>query len=465
MNKLLSLILAGALCPAAALLAETNLEGKWQLEMDSPHGRVHGPLDVKQDGSKLTCTYQVESMGKFDVTGELQGDKVSLEIHVPGADMTFKLSGAVDGEKMSGTVDYGGSWAATRSVAAQKPAAARKSILGTVTGFRMASLELAVKPDDGEVLFVECGPETQVLRIPPGERDLEKGQPAQLTDVALGDRILASFVTGMTEARRIVLVASGDIARRNEAARRDWQQRGVSGLVIAKSGGEIKLQSPAATVTVTGKTVVRRYAPDSVRFADAGRSTVDEIAVGDQLQARGSKSADGLSLTAEEVIFGTFLTRVGTVTEVDRDAGCIRVEDLTTKSALTVKLTADSRIRMLPDVHTMFAKMMQTGAHGGGAKAEAPAPGRAEIARAIERMPLGRIDDLKPGGAVIVTSTRGTNAGEVTAISLLGNADSLIQFARSQGGDATDNPLDAINRMHGGALGGAGGVSLPAILQ
>ena len=465
MNKLLSLILAGALCPAAALLAETNLEGKWQLEMDSPHGRVHGPLDVKQDGSKLACTYQVESMGKFDVTGEVQGDKVRLEIHVPGGDMTFKLSGTVDGEKMSGTVDYGGSWAATRTPASQKSAAARKSILGTVTGFRMASLELAVKPDDGEALFVECGPETQVLRIPPGERDLEKGQPAQLTDVALGDRILASYVTGMTEARRIVLVASGDIARRNEAARREWQQRGVSGLVIARSGSEIKLQSPAATVTVTGKTVVRRYAPDSVRFADAGRSTVDEIAVGDQLQARGNKSADGLSLTAEEVIFGTFLTRVGTVTEVDRDASCIRVEDLTTKSALTVKLTADSRIRMLPDVHTMFAKMMQTDAHGGGAKAEAPAPGRAEIARAIERMPLGRIDDLKPGGAVIVTSTRGTSEGEVTAISLLGNADSLIQFARSQGGNATDNPLDAINRMHGGALGGTGGVSLPAILQ
>src|ERR1035441_6712293 len=86
MNKLLSLILAGALCPAAALLAETNLEGKWQLERDTPRGRVHGPLDVKQDGSKLACTYQGESMGKFDVTGEIQGDKVTLKIHVPGGD-------------------------------------------------------------------------------------------------------------------------------------------------------------------------------------------------------------------------------------------------------------------------------------------------------------------------------------------------------------------------------------------
>ena len=87
-----------------------------------------------------------------------------------------------------------------------------------------------------------------------------------------------------------------------------------------------------------------------------------EIAVGDQLQARGSKSADGSALTAEEVIFGTFLTRAGTVTEVDHDAGCIQVEDLTTKASLTIRLTADSRIRILPDVHTMFGKMMQAGA-------------------------------------------------------------------------------------------------------
>ena len=58
-----------------------------------------------------------------------------------------------------------------------------------------------------------------------------------------------------------------------------------------------------------------------------------------QLQARGNKSTDCSTLTAEEVIFGTFLTRPGTVTEVDRDAGCIQVEDLTTMASLTVKQT------------------------------------------------------------------------------------------------------------------------------
>ena len=461
MNKLLFVILAAAVCTTTALSAETSVEGKWQLEMDSPHGRVHGPLEVKQDGSKLKCTYTVENLGTFELTGEVQDKKVALDLHVPAGDTTIRLSGDVDGDKMGGTSDHGGSWAATRMGAAQKSSGEQKAILGTVTGFRIASLEFAVKPDDGKATFVKCGPQTQVIRVPPGERDLEKGQPAQLTDVAIGDRILVSYVSGLSDARRIVLVAAGDIARRNEAARLDWQ-RGVSGVVVAKSGGEITLQAPAGTVTVTGKTKVRRYAPDSVRFADAERSSVDEIAVGDQLQARGNKSADGANLAAEEIVFGTFLTKIGAVKEVDSDGRWIRVEDLTTKTPLTVKLTADSRIRKLPDVHQMMEKMTQE-AHGGSA--EGQTPGRAEIGKMMEQLPLCSVDDLKPGGTVIITSTRGRNPVEVTAIRVLANVDSLIQMAMAHGGAPTENPLDAINRMHGGLFSGPGGVSLPAILQ
>ena len=36
--------------------------------------------------------------------------------------------------------------------------------------------------------------------------------------------------------------------------------------------------------------VIRRYAPDSVKFADAKESTLAEIKVGDQVRARGDKS-------------------------------------------------------------------------------------------------------------------------------------------------------------------------------
>src|SRR6266481_805171 len=201
-----------------------------------------------------------------------------------------------------------------------------KPILGTVTEFKVDSLELGVQPDNGAAVFLKFGPDTQVVRIPPGERGLEKAAPAKVSEIALGDRVMVSFADGMAEARRIVLISSNDIARRNAAERLDWQKRGISGVVAGKNGNEIALEirtsngAHAVTVAITGKTTVRRYAPDSVRFADAILSSASEIATGDQLRTRGEKSEDGTKVTAEDLVFGTFLTRLGLITAVDRDS-------------------------------------------------------------------------------------------------------------------------------------------------
>ncbi len=87
--------------------------------------------------------------------------------------------------------------------------------------------------------------------------------------------------------------------------------------MAAKNGDQIifKVKTPQGDVdqviTTTDKTKFRRYSEDSVKFADAKPSKLDEVSVGDQLRARGDKSTDGLKLTAEDVVFGTFLTRAG----------------------------------------------------------------------------------------------------------------------------------------------------------
>src|SRR5258707_7110 len=184
----------------------------------------------------------------------------------------------------------------------------------------MASLEIGIKPDDGATRFFKISTETEVVQVEPGERDLSKAKPVRVTDLALSDRLLVSFVAGMSEARRIVLISATDIAKRNEAERLDWQKRGVSGLVTSINGGEITLQMrtpqgpPAIAVTVTPKTTIRRYAPDSIKFGDAEWSGISEIAVGDQVRVRGQKSEDGTKLTAEDLVYGTFLSRIGAIT-------------------------------------------------------------------------------------------------------------------------------------------------------
>ena len=49
-----------------------------------------------------------------------------------------------------------------------------KTVLGTVTEFKANSFEMGVKSDAGEALFFPFGTDTEVVQIPPGERDLGK---------------------------------------------------------------------------------------------------------------------------------------------------------------------------------------------------------------------------------------------------------------------------------------------------
>ncbi len=60
-----------------------------------------------------------------------------------------------------------------------------------------------------------------------------------------------------------------------------------------------------------------RYAPNSIKFADAQASNIAALKVGDQLRALGTKSEDGSHYAAEKVVFGTFHNIGATVISVD----------------------------------------------------------------------------------------------------------------------------------------------------
>ncbi len=93
--------------------------------------------------------------------------------------------------------------------AAALAAQTQQTTAGTVTGF--TSLAIGIKTGDGAAAMLKFGPETQVMTLPPGERDLTKATPAAVTDIVLGDRIMTTFVAGLTPARWIVLITGRDI--------------------------------------------------------------------------------------------------------------------------------------------------------------------------------------------------------------------------------------------------------------
>ena len=269
----------------------------------------------------------------------------------------------------------------------------------------------------------------------PGAKDLKGAQAMQASDISVGDRVLVVLMPDVPVLRRIVDMSALDINKKNEADRLDWNKRGVSGVVAAKNGAEITLKMRSfqgetrATVTVTDKTKYKRYTPDSVKFVDAKISKLDEISVGDQVRTRGQKSDDGLKVTAEDVVFGTFVTKAGTVTTVNPESKEIRVNEIGTNKPLLIKLTADSQLKKMPNFGG--APGGPGGAAPGGAAPMGMRPGGAppDLAQMIERMPPAKLEDLKPGDMVVVSSTKGAKSDEITAITLLANADTLIRMA------------------------------------
>src|SRR5713226_9080778 len=232
---------------------------------------------------------------------------------------------------------------------------APKSVLGTVTAFQAEQAAFVVKGEAGGIVTVKMLPETVVERVAPGEKNLKNARPMQATDIAIGDKVLVSWMPNGTDARRIVVMAAAEISKHDEADRQDWVKRGVAGVVTAKNGSEITLRirampggaagAPGTMVTISDKTIYRRYAPDSVKFVDAKKSSLSEVNVGDQLRARGEKAADASKVVAEEIVFGTFLTKAGPITAVNVETKEITIRDLVTNKPLIVKLGGDSQLK------------------------------------------------------------------------------------------------------------------------
>ena len=218
-----------------------------------------------------------------------------------------------------------------------------KSVLGTVTSFNKDAKTLEVRPDNGTPVPVKLLGNTVVQRIAPGQTNLASAVAIHPAEIATGDRVLVTMASNGADALRVVVISATDIARRDDADRQDWITRGISGVVASKTGDQILLQkakTPASdqpTITVSDKTQFRRYSPDSVKFADAKISNLDEISAGDQIRARGQKTPDGLKVNAEEIVFGTFLTKAGSVVSVDVSAKEVTLKELGTGKTVIIK--------------------------------------------------------------------------------------------------------------------------------
>jgi hypothetical protein len=393
-----------------------------------------------------------------------------------------------------------GAVAATQEPAQINQGTAKSSpALGTIKS--ISGNTLVLTSDAGVEMTVDVRDSTKIVRIAPGQKDLKDAQPIALTDLQIGDRILVRGKTGddnkTFSASSIIAMKKADIAEKQSRERDEWQKSGVGGLVnnVEAAAGVISITTPTlrekktVIVHVTKDTVLRRYAPGSVKFDDAKPAPLAEIRPGDQLRARGEKSADGNELTAQEIVSGSFRNISGTISSLDNAQSTITVHDLATKKNVAVKITSESQLRKLPAPMAQRIAQRLNGSSGanGGATGDQPGSGQAgstrpgamsgttgapvakepaaasrqapgdfggrgrgmdggaggggaDLQQMISRMPASTIADLQKGDAVMLVGTEASGSNAVTAITLLAGVEPILQGSPNGGASSILSP-------------------------
>jgi hypothetical protein len=327
---------------------------------------------------------------------------------------------------------------------------------------------------------VQLSPEVKFLRVPPDSKDLKEAVAIQVSDLQVGDRILvrgkAGDDPGTLIASTVIAMKKADIDQKKARDQEEWQKHGVGGLVKevdttnrTATIGTISAAGPRdVAVNISTSTILRRYAPGSVKFDDAKTSAFDEIKPGDQLRARGTKSDDGNSFIAVEVVTGSFRNVSGTISAVDAGAGTLTVADLISNKTVTVRVRPDTQMRKLPAPMAQMIAARLKGATGaaapqGGATPQAggptnaagtgngasgtPGPGgaqsgvsqsrggaggagaRGDLQQLLSRLPASGLNDFQKGDAVLIVATSSPSDSNVSAITVVGGVEPILQAA------------------------------------
>ena len=369
----------------------------------------------------------------------------------------------------------------TQAAGAAVSGAARP--MGTIKSISGNNIVLTTDGGDVSVVVQDAA---KLLRVEPGQKDLKEAVPMALKDLLPGDRILVRGQLGedgkTVIATAVIAMKKASIAERQAHEREEWRQ-GTSGLVssVDLTGGSIVITQPgmgekkAVTIRLSKDTVVRRYAPDSIKFDDAKPAKLEQIKAGDQLRARGTRNADGNELAASEIVAGTFRNIAGTISSIDASAKTMTLQDLATKKTVTVRITSDSQVRKLPlpmaqrialrlrgaaadqQAPTGAGGAVGTGANAtqgprpagtpisgtGEASSAGPARGAGgggDFQQAFNRLPAATLSDFQKGDAVMVVATEGSANGVPSVVTLLGGVEPILQASPNSNASSILSP-------------------------
>src|SRR5215472_5536128 len=150
---------------------------------------------------------------------------------------------------------------------ASQSAPKKSRVVGVIKSINGSTVTLTT--DSGSDINVTLQPATRLLRMAPGQTDLKSATPIQLTDIQVGDRMLAGGTPSDDDksltASSVVIMKKSDVAEKQEHDREEWQRNGIGGVVkavdlaastITVSTGALGASS--LSVQVTKDTIIRR---------------------------------------------------------------------------------------------------------------------------------------------------------------------------------------------------------------
>lgn len=361
--------------------------------------------------------------------------------------------------------------------------------VGEVSAINAAENRISLQTKDGTIDAI-LSSKTVYKRIPPENPTLSAAVPSTLAELGIGDKVL---VTGLVAddkksmpAKAVYLMTKSDISKKQVSDSEKWRTRGISGKVK-----EINAQTKEITATLsslgaektivlisTDKSILRRYADNSVNFNDAKNAAFNEIKIGDQIRAVGNKSEDGMKMTVEELVTGSFRQVVGKITAVDTAKNEITIKEIggkDSKNAKSVVIVINENVpmRKIPADMAMMMQMRVSGGampQGGGVRppgGNAPTPptsgtpqpgggqgrgfGGGGFDEMLERLPKITISELKVGDTIGTLTSANNTQTRITAIKLLSGVEAFLNAPQTAGGGGR------------GGQGGGSGFTIPGL--
>ena len=85
----------------AAAVSAADITGDWEAVLDHPQGPVQVSYTFKQDGEKLTGTWQAAASGVVEITeGKVIGEKISFVVNVEKVGVVLRHEGKIVGNEI-----------------------------------------------------------------------------------------------------------------------------------------------------------------------------------------------------------------------------------------------------------------------------------------------------------------------------------------------------------------------------